>query len=125
MELDTSLLTSSSARHPSQSDTQVLQRIVKKLGDSSLHYLVDDGAHTNPAILVTFHYMWRTIRPGGWYIIEDMAGAYSTAAGPFAGCYGEVDAVPSPSLPSRVACGGLPDRSGRSPRDPISGFDMD
>ena len=37
-----------------------------------LDMIIDDGAHTNAAILSSFHELWPVLKPRGLYFVEDM-----------------------------------------------------
>lgn len=34
--------------------------------------IIDDGAHTSGAIILSFNMLWGRIKPGGYYVIEDI-----------------------------------------------------
>jgi len=38
--------------------------------------IIDDGAHTNDATIISFQGLWPLLKPGGLYCIEDLATAY-------------------------------------------------
>jgi hypothetical protein len=61
-----------------QSDAQVLARL-RLLGPFDL--IIDDGSHIGAHINASFEGLFEAVRPGGWYVIEDMATAYRPAFG--------------------------------------------
>lgn len=38
--------------------------------------IIDDGAHSNDATIISFNGLWSLLKPGGLYCIEDLATAY-------------------------------------------------
>jgi demethylmacrocin O-methyltransferase len=63
------------AHQGDQSDPEVLRR----LGDAHgpFDVIIDDGSHVNRHIRASFAVLFpEYLRPGGWYVIEDMATAY-------------------------------------------------
>jgi hypothetical protein len=41
--------------------------------------IIDDGSHVGEHILTSFKILWSTVKPGGYYIIEDLHSIYSNA----------------------------------------------
>ena len=58
----------------SQTDTQVLDTIVNERGLFDI--IIDDGSHVNNYTIKTFNHLWKSIKPGGFYIIEDLHCSY-------------------------------------------------
>lgn len=56
-----------------QSAAETLERL-RALGPFDL--IVDDGSHKAEHILATFAGLYDSVKPGGWYVIEDMQTAY-------------------------------------------------
>ncbi len=59
--------------HGDQSDPDVLARL-RSLGPFDL--IVDDGSHKAEHILASFAGLFDSVKPGGFYVIEDMQTAY-------------------------------------------------
>lgn len=57
-----------------QSSPKVLAELAS-LGPFDL--IVDDGSHLGSHVRASFGALFTTLRPGGWYVIEDLATAYS------------------------------------------------
>jgi hypothetical protein len=55
----------------SQANVSTLERWVAESG-GDFHAVIDDGSHFNTHILTTFNALWPTVRPGGFYFIEDL-----------------------------------------------------
>lgn len=58
----------------SQSDHFDLYALVKHTGP--LDFVIDDGSHFNEFTLKSFKCLWPSVKPGGWYIIEDLLCSY-------------------------------------------------
>jgi hypothetical protein len=54
-----------------QSDPAVQQRWIQESG-GAFDAVIDDGGHSNWQIRSTFAALWPTIKPGGFYFVEDM-----------------------------------------------------
>ena len=54
----------------SQDDETILQQIINNTGP--LDIVVDDGAHTSNAAVPSLEFLWPHIKPGGFYVIEDL-----------------------------------------------------
>ena len=52
-----------------QEDAAFLERVIEVTG--SLDFLVDDGGHKGTQHVASFDVLWKHIKPGGWYCIED------------------------------------------------------
>lgn len=42
------------------------------LVNSDFDIVIDDGSHVAEDMYVAFHRLWPKLRPGGWYVIEDL-----------------------------------------------------
>ena len=69
-----------------QSDPELLAR-VHALGPFDL--IIDDGSHFAEHIAASFTGLYSAVKPGGWYVIEDMQTAYTPSYG--GGAPGTVD----------------------------------
>ncbi|MET7338327.1 class I SAM-dependent methyltransferase [Nonomuraea sp. NPDC005650] len=67
-----------------QSDSAFLDRLGSGLG--GLDIVIDDGSHVNGHVLTSFAALFPHVRPGGWYVIEDLQTSYwpSYGGGPSA-----------------------------------------
>ncbi|MFI6026217.1 class I SAM-dependent methyltransferase [Amycolatopsis magusensis] len=66
-----------------QSDPAVLSEMAERNGPFDI--IVDDGSHKNDHILTTFLALFSHVRPGGFYVIEDLWTAYLPDYGGTAG----------------------------------------
>lgn len=57
-----------------QSDPAFLAVVVDKHGPFDV--IVDDGSHIGRHIIASFRELWQAVKPGGFYVIEDLALAY-------------------------------------------------
>jgi hypothetical protein len=57
-----------------QSDPVFLQSVIDKHGPFDV--VIDDGSHIGRHIIASFNVLWKAVRPGGFYIVEDLALAY-------------------------------------------------
>lgn len=57
-----------------QGDSRVLE-IVAMHGPFDI--IIDDGSHYVPHILMAFSFLWPHVKPGGFYVMEDMRISYS------------------------------------------------
>lgn len=57
-----------------QSDPAFLASVVSKHGPFDV--IIDDGSHIGRHIIASFEALWPAVRPGGFYVIEDVALAY-------------------------------------------------
>ena len=39
-------------------------------------FIIDDGSHLSPDVISTFILLWHRVRPGGYYIVEDLHVSY-------------------------------------------------
>jgi hypothetical protein len=58
----------------SQIDADFLDRLMQKTGAPDI--VIDDGSHVNEHIIFTFEHLFPHVRPGGFYVIEDLATSY-------------------------------------------------
>lgn len=58
----------------SQADVKVLGDILFRHGRPTI--VVDDASHVADLTLAAFNFLWRFVKPGGWYIIEDIGTSY-------------------------------------------------
>ena len=49
------------------------------VGYPSFDIIIDDGSHVGEHILTSFKALWSSVKPGGYYIIEDLHSAYTNA----------------------------------------------
>jgi len=69
-----------------QNDPVVLDRWLSETG-GNFDFIIDDGGHRNDQILNSFAKLWPSLKPGGYYFIEDMqmgrhSGAQSASKSP-------------------------------------------
>jgi demethylmacrocin O-methyltransferase len=57
-----------------QSDPVLLQRLVRDHGPFDL--VIDDGSHIGRHITASFSGLWDAVKPGGYYVIEDLQASY-------------------------------------------------
>lgn len=57
-----------------QSDRAALQQVVRMCPPFDL--IIDDGSHIGTHILTSFSELFPALRPGGWYVIEDLETSY-------------------------------------------------
>lgn len=48
-----------------------LQRFVESQPEP-FDIIIDDGAHSSGTIITAFHHLWPRVKPGGYYVIEDI-----------------------------------------------------
>ncbi len=58
-----------------QSDPAALERLLENC--EAFDLIVDDGGHIGSHIITSFGALFPAVQPGGWYVIEDLEGAYS------------------------------------------------
>jgi len=58
-----------------QNDNARLEDIAQKCG-GVLDIVIDDGSHERKETFNTFINLWKHIRPGGWYVIEDWVAGF-------------------------------------------------
>lgn len=57
-----------------QLDRSSLSALRSKLG-GEFDLVIDDGLHSRPANLNTFRALFPAVKPGGWFVIEDVVGS--------------------------------------------------
>jgi hypothetical protein len=57
-----------------QSDTVALRKLVE--GRAPFDLVIDDGSHIASDVIASFGVLFPAVRPGGWYVIEDLETAY-------------------------------------------------
>ena len=73
----------------SQADPQVLDKLCQKV--DCFDIIVDDGSHVNHMTIDSFNYLFKKIRSGGWYVVEDLACSYENANPQWPGMVHNVD----------------------------------
>lgn len=58
----------------SQTDKNFLEKIFSKIG--KVDFIIDDGSHQNNHIIQTFEYIFKYLKKGGYYFIEDIQTSY-------------------------------------------------
>jgi predicted O-methyltransferase YrrM len=58
----------------SQTDTALLDGVARECGPFDV--VIDDGSHQNAHMWSTFNHLFKALRPGGIYIVEDMFTSY-------------------------------------------------
>jgi len=58
-----------------QNDSDKLQELGKKYG--CFDVVIDDGSHMTKETINSFEILWKYVKPGGWYIIEDWGVCYT------------------------------------------------
>lgn len=58
----------------SQVDRELLDTVANVHGPFDV--IIDDGSHQNPHMWATFNHLFKAVRPGGLYIVEDMFTSY-------------------------------------------------
>jgi hypothetical protein len=53
-----------------QTDEKFLEDVVKLTGP--LDFVIDDGSHVGEHIVKSFEILWKHVKPGGYYFIEDL-----------------------------------------------------
>ncbi|HEV7759673.1 MAG TPA: class I SAM-dependent methyltransferase [Acidimicrobiales bacterium] len=62
-----------------QSDAGYLDELARTIGP--LDVVIDDGSHVNDHVRTSFEALFPHVRPGGWYVIEDLHTSYWPAFG--------------------------------------------
>lgn len=57
-----------------QSDRDALRAVLARYPHPDI--IIDDGSHMAGHITTTFEVLWPALRPGGWYVVEDLATSY-------------------------------------------------
>jgi hypothetical protein len=60
--------------HGSQQDQGFLNKSVKPCGPFDI--IIDDASHRGEKMIESFQLLWRSLSPGGWYVLEDLYGHY-------------------------------------------------
>lgn len=89
-----------------QADKDILEALVKKSG-GDFDLIVDDGGHTMRQQIGSFEGLWKAIRPGGVYCIEDLmtsyvkeyGGAYQSPSTTISYFKNLMDAIHHPGIP--------------------------
>jgi hypothetical protein len=55
-------------------DAEFLMRVIERYGPFDI--VVDDGSHIGREIVASFGVLWDAVKPGGFYVIEDLSLAY-------------------------------------------------
>lgn len=58
-----------------QTDPEFWSRFIRLLG-GDWDIIIDDGLHSNIAVIATFNALWPHVKPGGFYAVEDLNVAY-------------------------------------------------
>jgi len=58
----------------SQEHTDFLNKTINKAGHMDI--IIDDGSHLSTHQILTFNVLFPFVKPGGWYIIEDLYASY-------------------------------------------------
>lgn len=58
-----------------QTDPEFWKRFIETHG-SYWDVIIDDGLHSNIAVITTFNALWQHVKPGGFYAIEDLNVGY-------------------------------------------------
>lgn len=58
-----------------QTDPDFWKRFIETHG-GDWDVVVDDGLHSNIAVITTFNALWQHVKPGGFYAVEDLNVAY-------------------------------------------------
>lgn len=76
----------------SQDDPEFLARVHEQAGDFDI--IIDDASHVSRLTIASFEILWPYLKPGGFYIVEDLHTSYHNWFSPFSG-----DANPDPRQP--------------------------
>jgi len=58
-----------------QTSTKFWEEFINDYG-SQWNAIIDDGLHSNIAVITTFNALWQHVRPGGFYCVEDLNVGY-------------------------------------------------
>ena len=58
-----------------QSSTNFLEKMIS-LSDGNFDIVIDDGSHVPSHVITSFEVLWKTLKPGGYYVIEDIETSY-------------------------------------------------
>ena len=67
-----------------QSNSTFLGEVVTESG-GNFDVVIDDGGHTYPLIMASFHFLWKHVVPGGVYVVEDVNALLNDEIEVFAG----------------------------------------
>ena len=51
-------------------------------GGNAFDIIIDDGSHIQTEVMASFNGLWEYVKPGGWYVVEDLFAAYDPAWNP-------------------------------------------
>lgn len=52
-------------------------KVVKEVSEfGPFDFIIDDGSHLSPDVIATFLLLWSQVKPGGYYIVEDLHVSY-------------------------------------------------
>jgi demethylmacrocin O-methyltransferase len=57
-----------------QSDEEFLESLISRYGGFDV--VIDDGSHVGTHVRTSFRVLFPALRPGGWYVIEDLETSY-------------------------------------------------
>lgn len=60
----------------SQTDPVAMARILAETPDQAFDIIIDDGSHRSEHVITTFLMMFQYVKPGGWYVVEDIQTSY-------------------------------------------------
>jgi hypothetical protein len=60
----------------SQTDPVAMARILADTPDQAFDIIIDDGSHRSEHVIATFLMMFQYVKPGGWYVVEDIQTSY-------------------------------------------------
>jgi hypothetical protein len=60
----------------SQADPVAMARILADTPDQAFDIIIDDGSHRSEHVIATFLMMFQYVKPGGWYVVEDIQTSY-------------------------------------------------
>lgn len=58
------------------------QEIIDQIDCYTFDIIIDDGSHIQSEVISSFNSLWDSVRPGGWYIVEDLFASYDTTWNP-------------------------------------------
>lgn len=59
----------------SQADPRIIAAIMND-HPGGFEVIIDDGSHRSEHVLASFSMLWQAVKPGGWYVIEDVQTSY-------------------------------------------------
>lgn len=60
----------------SQTDPVAMARILADTPEQIFDIIIDDGSHRSEHVITTFLMMFQYVKPGGWYVVEDVQTSY-------------------------------------------------